>query len=85
MWLTGRLASDFKTIADFRGDNSAAICKICRDSVMLLGRLDLFSQALMAIDASKARKLMLDVLNNSLVRSRCRNPRCGWTTWTAVG
>src|SRR6266704_834570 len=25
MWLTGRLAPDFKTIADFRKDNSAAI------------------------------------------------------------
>jgi transposase len=26
MWLTGRLAPDFKTIADFRRDNSPAIC-----------------------------------------------------------
>jgi hypothetical protein len=25
MWLTGRLAPDFKTIADFRKDNGAAI------------------------------------------------------------
>ena len=33
MWLTGRLAPDFKTIADFRKDNGAAIprgvCPVC--------------------------------------------------------
>src|SRR5476649_2619545 len=31
MWLTGRLAPDFKTIADFRRDNGAAI-RACADS-----------------------------------------------------
>ena len=31
MWLTGRLAPDFKTIADFRKDNGAAIRR-CADS-----------------------------------------------------
>jgi transposase len=30
MWLTGRLAPDFKTIADFRKDNGAAIRASCR-------------------------------------------------------
>ncbi len=29
MWLTGRLAPDFKTIADFRRDNGKAIKKVC--------------------------------------------------------
>ncbi|MFZ4071834.1 MAG: transposase, partial [Caulobacterales bacterium] len=29
MWLTGRLAPDFKTIADFRRDNGTAIQSIC--------------------------------------------------------
>ena len=29
MWLTGRLAPDFKTIADFRRDNGAAIRAVC--------------------------------------------------------
>jgi transposase len=53
MWLTGRLAPDFKTIADFRRDNGAAICKVCREFVVLCRRLDLFSQALVAIDGSK--------------------------------
>jgi transposase len=29
MWLTGRLAPDHKTIADFRKDNGPAIKKVC--------------------------------------------------------
>jgi transposase len=29
MWLTGRLAPDFKTIADFRRDNGAGIRNVC--------------------------------------------------------
>ena len=32
MWLTGRLAPDFKTIADFRKDNGAAIRAVCGPS-----------------------------------------------------
>ena len=35
MWLTGRLTPDFKTIADFRKDNGKAICKVCRQFVVL--------------------------------------------------
>ena len=53
MWLTGRLAPDFKTIADFRKDNGAAIRKVCREFVVLCRQLNLFSQALVAIDGSK--------------------------------
>lgn len=53
MWLTGRLAPDFKTIADFRKDNGAAIRKVCRQFVLLCRRLDLFSHALVAVDGSK--------------------------------
>lgn len=53
MWLTGRLAPDFKTIADFRRDNSAGIRNACRRFVMLCRDLKLFSQALVAIDGSK--------------------------------
>ena len=30
IWLTGRLAPDFKTIADFRRDNGEAIRKVCQ-------------------------------------------------------
>lgn len=53
MWLTGQLVPDFKTIADFRRDNGAAIRKVCREFVLLCRRLGLFAQALIAIDGSK--------------------------------
>ncbi len=53
MWLTGRLAPDFKTIANFRKDNGKAIGKVCRQFVVLYQQLDLFSDAVVAIDGSK--------------------------------
>jgi transposase len=53
MWLTGRLAPDFKTIADFRHDNGAGIRNVCRRFVMLCRELKLFSQAAVAVDSSK--------------------------------
>ncbi len=53
MWLTGRLVPDFKTIADFRKDNGQAIRRVCREFIVLCRRLDLFSQAVVAIDGSK--------------------------------
>lgn len=53
MWLTQRLAPDFKTIANFRKDNGKAIHNVCRQFVVLCRQLDLFSDALVAIDGSK--------------------------------
>jgi transposase len=53
MWLTGRLVPDFKTIADFRRDNGAAIRAVCRQFVLLCRKLDLFTDAVVAIDCSK--------------------------------
>ena len=53
MWLTGRLAPDFKTIADFRKDNGEAIRLVCREFVMLCRKLELFTDAFVAIDGSK--------------------------------
>ena len=53
MWLTGRLAPDFKTIADFRKDNGEAIRLVCREFVMLCRKLNLLSDKLVAIDGSK--------------------------------
>jgi hypothetical protein len=53
MWLTGRLAPDFKTIADFRKDNGEAIRLVCREFVMLCRKLGLLSNTLVAIDGSK--------------------------------
>jgi len=53
MWLTGRLAPDHKTIADFRKDNGGAIRKVCARFVALCRELDLFADACVAIDGSK--------------------------------
>jgi len=53
MWLTGRLRPDFKTIANFRKDNGRAIRNVCRQFVALCQKLDLFTQAVVAIDGSK--------------------------------
>jgi len=53
MWLTGRLAPDFKTIADFRKDNGKAIQKVCREFVLICRKLELFTDAFVAIDGSK--------------------------------
>ena len=53
MWLTGRLAPDFKTIADFRRDNGEAIRAVCSQFVVLCRQLGLFTRAVVAIDGSK--------------------------------
>jgi hypothetical protein len=53
MWLTGRLAPDFKTIADFRHDNGNGIRNVCKRFVFMCRQLNLFTQAIVAIDGSK--------------------------------
>ncbi|MDH3317257.1 MAG: IS1182 family transposase [Gammaproteobacteria bacterium] len=53
IWLTGRLMPDFKTIADFRKDNGAAIGRVCREFIILCRNLNLFSEAIVAIDGAK--------------------------------
>ena len=53
MWLTGKLAPDFKTIADFRKDNGPAIQKACAQFILLCRSLGLFAHAAAAIDGAK--------------------------------
>ncbi|QRM28500.1 IS1182 family transposase [Microvirga sp. VF16] len=53
IWLTGQLQPDHKTIARFRKDNGPAIRAVCRQFVGLCRKLNLFSQAVVAIDGSK--------------------------------
>ena len=55
MWLLGRLAPDFKTIADFRKNNPKAIRAVCRQFVGLCRELGLFTEAVVAIDGSKCK------------------------------
>jgi transposase len=53
MWLTGRLAPDHKTIADFRKDNGRAIRQVCARFVALCRTMGLLTEAGVAIDGSK--------------------------------
>src|SRR6202171_513036 len=53
MWLTGRLAPDHKTIADFRKDNGTAIRKVCARFVELCRQMGLLQRASVATDGSK--------------------------------
>jgi transposase len=53
IWLTGKLAPDFKTIADFRKDYGAPIQKACRAFIAVCRKLNLLSKASVAIDGSK--------------------------------
>src|SRR5918994_588272 len=53
MWLTGRLAPDHKTIANFRKDSGRAIRQVCAQFITLCRRLGLLNTASVAIDGSK--------------------------------
>jgi transposase len=52
IWLMGRLEPDFKTIADFRKDNGAAIRKVCREFVLPCRRPKREIQSLVADEPS---------------------------------
>src|SRR5260370_42556555 len=47
--LAGRLAPDFKTIADFRKDNGKAIRSVCREFIVLWRRLHFVSEAVVEL------------------------------------
>ena len=57
MWLTGRLAPDHKTIADFRKDNGPAIRKVCAQFVQLCREIGLLARSTVAIDGSKFKAI----------------------------
>ena len=73
IWLTGRLAPDFKTIANFRKDNGVAIRKACSQFVLLCRELKLFSDAMVAINGSKFKAVNnrdRNYTSNKIVRRR---------------
>ena len=72
MWLTARLAPDFKTIADFRKDNGVAIKAVCREFVMICRKINLFSESMIAIDGSKFKA----VNNRDKNFTRAKIKRC---------
>jgi transposase len=53
MWLLGRLAPDFKTVADFRRRNGEAFVRVCRAFVAFCAKANLLGAKLVAIDGSK--------------------------------
>ncbi len=53
MWLTGRLAPDFKTIADFRKCNGAPIQAVCARFIEICVEIGMFKHAVAAIDGAK--------------------------------
>ncbi len=53
MWLITRLAPDFKTIANFRRENGKAIRKVCAQFIELCRQMNLFTDAMVAVDGSK--------------------------------
>ena len=63
MWLTGRLAPDFKTIADFRKDNGPAIQAVCAQFVDLCRELGFFVRAIAAIDGARFKAVNARVKN----------------------
>lgn len=60
MWLLERLSPDFKTIADFRKDNSKGIKNTCRTFIELCRQMNMFTDTVVAIDGSKFK-----AVNNS--------------------
>lgn len=53
MWLLGKLAPDFKTIADFRRRNGRGFVRLCRVFVGFCAEAQLLGGELVAIDSSK--------------------------------
>lgn len=79
MWLTGKLAPDFKTIADFRKDNACAFPAVVRQFTALCRKLQLFGGELLAIDGVKikaqnspAKNFSADKLGRMLAAAEAR-------------
>lgn len=55
MWLMRKLRPDFKTIADFRMDNRAALSGVFKEFIAFCRDLEMFGGELVAVDGSKFR------------------------------
>jgi transposase len=78
MWLTGRLAPDHKTIADFRKDNGPAIKKICAQFVELCRKMGLLAKASVVIDGSKFKTVNSRDNNSTKGKLERRLSRRAW-------
>jgi len=75
MWLTQRLMPDHKTISEFRKDNGKAIVGACREFVGVCRRLELFTQAVVAIDGSKFKAVNHRDKNFTEAKMKARQKR----------
>jgi hypothetical protein len=66
---------DFKTIADFRKKNGEAIGKVCSEFVVLCRRLELLSEASVAIDGSKFKAVNTRDRNFTQAKMKRRLPQ----------
>ncbi len=65
LWLVKKLSPDFKTIADFRKDNTDALRNVCRRFTLVCKSLDLFGGELVAIDGTKIKAVNANYRNIS--------------------
>jgi transposase len=79
IWLLGKLAPDFKTIADFRKDNLKPLKAVAREFTLLCRKLELFGGELLAVDGSKFaavnardQNFNADKLQNLIARADAR-------------
>ena len=72
IWLTGKLTPDYKTIADFRKNNSKAIVKVCREFIKVCHRLKLLTRGEVAVDGSKFKAVNSGDKNFTPVRIKRR-------------
>jgi transposase len=75
IWLMGKLAPDFKTIADFRKDNAQAFKTVLQQFNKLCQRLELFGGELIAIDGTKVKGQNAADQNWSLTKLDKRNQK----------
>src|ERR1041385_7466153 len=75
IWLLGKLAPDFKTIADFRKDNAEAFKAVLRQFNKLCQQLELFGGELIAIDGSKIKGQNAPDQNWSLTKLEKRSAK----------
>lgn len=52
-WLLRKLRPDFRTISDFRKENTQGLKSVCKEFILLCKKLNLFGGELIAIDGSK--------------------------------
>ena len=75
LWLLGRLAPDFKTIADFRKDNGPAIRQACRTFIQFAARQDYSVVIWWRLMAASSRRRRVKIKPSPVSNSTVTGPR----------